>query len=75
MLALALIVNMWFDGGMTKKQKAKIWRDARVQNYANTRSSMSLAEMLVGLEDDGKYEPEFQIDEEWPSGVAKLKTW
>lgn len=60
---------------MTKKQKEAIWRSARVKNYANTRSPLSLAEMLVGLEDDNECEPEFQIDEEWPANVAKLKTW
>jgi hypothetical protein len=56
----------------TAKQ-LEAWRDARVANYADTRSVESLARMVVELEDAGDYTPEFEIDDEWPRGVAYMK--
>lgn len=51
------------------------WREARVQNYARTRSLDALARMVVELEDDGDHPclPEFEFDEEWPEAVAHLR--
>lgn len=60
---------------MTKKQKLDRWREARVQNYMDTRSPQSLAGMIVELEDAGEHEPEFGLDEEWPIGVKQFKSW
>lgn len=56
----------------TKAQLAA-WREARVQNYANTRSTETLARMVVELEDSYMVTPEFEVDEEWPSGVESMK--
>lgn len=62
---------------MSKKKptKAQItaWREARVANYTNTRSISSLARMVVELEDDGGCVPEFEIDDDWPAEVRKMK--
>jgi len=51
------------------------WRDARVQNYARTRSPDALARMVVELEDDADHPclPEFEFDEAWPEAVAHLR--
>lgn len=56
----------------TKEQLAA-WREARVANYANTRSVQALAGMVVELEDDGGCVPEFEIDDEWPNAVRNLR--
>lgn len=50
----------------SKAKKRKAWIEARVQNYASTRSPESLARMLVELEDYSGSLPEFELDEEWP---------
>lgn len=44
------------------------WRAARIQHYADTRSLLGLAQMIVELEDSQDLTPEFCIDEEWPRG-------
>lgn len=58
---------------MSKKKPTKeqltAWREARVQNYADTRSVNALARMVVELEDSGSCLPEFEIDEDWPERV------
>jgi hypothetical protein len=56
----------------TKEQFAA-WRQARVENYARTRSLGALAQMLVELEDSSECLPEFEIDERWPSAVEHLR--
>lgn len=53
--------------------KRQQYLDARVQNYAATRSPESLARMLVDLEEATGSEPEFLIDEEWPAAVRSLQ--
>lgn len=56
----------------TKAQLAA-WREARAQNYARNLSPLSLAGMIVNLEDDGKHIPEFEYDDEWPEHVRHLR--
>lgn len=56
----------------TKTQIAA-WREARIANYASTRTIDGLARMVVELEDDGKHTPEFEIDDDWPEAVANMK--
>lgn len=59
----------------SKKDVERIiaWREARVQNYADTRSVQALARMVVELEDDNDIIPEFEIDEDWPERVRHLR--
>lgn len=59
---------------MTRNTRVRVaaWREARVQNYALTRSPDALARMVVELEDDHKCTPEFEIDELWPDPVRHL---
>lgn len=56
----------------TQKQLAA-WREARVAHYADTRSTESLARMVVELEDDHGCVPEFEYDDEWPDGLKRFK--
>jgi hypothetical protein len=49
------------------------WRQARIQNYIETRSVQALAQMVVELEDSSDSCPEFGLDEEWPERVRHLK--
>lgn len=62
---------------MSKKKPTKAqlaaWREARIQNYADTRSTESLAGMVVELEDSYEVIPEFEIDEDWPERVRHLR--
>jgi hypothetical protein len=55
------------------KAQLAAWREARVQNYADTRSVGALARMVVELEDSYMVTPEFEVDEDWPERVRKLK--
>jgi hypothetical protein len=55
------------------KEQIAAWRAARAQSYARTRTAETLAAMLVELEDSSECLPEFEIDEEWPSGVEHLR--
>lgn len=56
----------------TKREKAA-YRNARIQSYASRLSPESLAGMLVDLEDSGGHTPEFEIDEEWPGALERLR--
>lgn len=56
-----------------QKKLRNAWREARVQNYALTRSPETLARMLVELEESYDVVPEFEINEDWPDAVASLK--
>lgn len=62
---------------MRRKQPSKeqiaAWREARVVHYADTRSLESLARMVVDLEDSHDCVPEFEIDDDWPEVVKKMK--
>ena len=58
-----------------KPSKAQLdaWREARIQNYADTRSTDALARMVVELEDSYMVTPEFEVDEDWPERVKNMK--
>lgn len=62
---------------MSKKNPTKAqlsaWREARIQNYADTRSVDTLARMVVELEDSYMVTPEFEVDEDWPERVRNMK--
>lgn len=55
------------------KRRIAAWRAARALHYADTRSREGLAWMLVELEDEASVCPEFELEDEWPKGVAHLK--
>jgi hypothetical protein len=55
------------------KAQLRAWREARVENYARTRSVRALAGMVVELEDDHGGPPEFEYDEAWPAAVQHLR--
>ena len=60
---------------MRRHSKAQLsaWREARVQNYINTRSLDALARMVVELEDSCDFAAEFDIDEAWPTAVQHMR--
>ena len=50
----------------TTKKAVAAWKEARAQSYARRLSPLTIATMLVDLEDDGGYEPEFGFQDPWP---------
>lgn len=51
----------------------KAYRDARIANYARTRSAETLACMIVELEDSTHSLPEFEYEDEWPVAVRAMR--
>lgn len=53
-------------------ERRAAWREARIANYADSRSLDALARMVVELEDKYGCVPEFEIDDEWPDRVRHM---
>jgi len=59
---------------VSKSQEARrAWLEARIANYANTRTPSELARMLIECEERAGVIPEFEIDEEWPEYVEHMR--